>query len=72
MIVTLINIRHGTVVRLKVGENGLLSRFQVNKTRRLLCGVAECDCSGVLKELGPQEVAIHVDPESGEVRIVAF
>ena len=61
--VTLTNDFHGTttVVRTQVLDHGMhneisLSRSQMDRAARKLCGIAECRCHGPAGIRGPQEI----------------
>lgn len=47
-----------------------LTRRQVQRVRRTLCGIADCRCGGVLGERGPQEQRwVAVPVEGGGVQL---
>jgi hypothetical protein len=57
MTITISNDYHGTKTTARVGEDGKLSKRQIYRIRRALCGMPECRCGqGPLKQLGPQEL----------------
>jgi uncharacterized protein YigA (DUF484 family) len=64
-VITLANDFHGSSVNLRL--NGQpdrlgrywLSRAQVRRARRILCGHAECVCGGVLSQRGPQNALVE-------------
>jgi hypothetical protein len=55
---------HRSSVCLRVPADGILSREQVARARRVLCGVAGCTCGGNLGERGPQPAPFVVTPLS--------
>lgn len=61
---------HSTVcgVRAKLGQP--LSKSQIRRTRRELCGIADCSCGGVLGERGPQGVHVEYDWGNEEISLV--
>ena len=56
--IILLNRFHHTYAALYVDFNRPLSRKQIQRCRRTLCGVPGCLCGGELKENGPQEYDI--------------
>ena len=46
---------HGTAVRLFAHIGDELSEAQIRRSRRVLCGIANCTCGGPLGERGPQD-----------------
>jgi len=45
---------HGTSARLRAGIGETLTASQVNRCRRILCGIDGCTCGGALSERGQQ------------------
>jgi len=45
MMITLKNSLHNTETRVRVGESMVLSRSQVARARRKLCGMPDCRCA---------------------------
>jgi len=66
MTVTLRNDFHNSEARVRVaGLPATLTRSQVVRVRRKLCGISGCTCGGPLGERGKQDVNIdYVDPET--------
>ena len=60
MKITLRNDFHNTAVRLIVAPDKPPSPSQMRRSRRTLCGIRECTCSGALGVRGPQEVNIYL------------
>jgi hypothetical protein len=54
MKVTLTNDFHGTSVTLCLPASGIMSKWQMQRARKLLCGIAECTCGGEVGERGRQ------------------
>lgn len=78
--ITLTNSFHGTQVALRANPGEWLSRRQIQRARRALCGVKGCTCGGFAGERGPQWIPdgrqVSVEPcgwhdsEGALVRIV--
>ena len=64
---TIRNDFHGTVARVQVGASGCLSKSQVNRVRRTLCGCGGCTCGGDLSERGPQQGIEIIEEPGGRV-----
>ena len=58
-VVTIRNDFHHTETRVRVPADGVLSRWQVRRVRRALCGMADCKCGGDLSERGPQDEEVE-------------
>ena len=69
MLITIRNNYHGTVARVQVEDGGMLSKSQVDRVRRRLCGRAACKCGGNLSERGPQPGIEIVANQDGRVLI---
>ena len=54
--ITLRNDFHNTEVRLRASVGDSLTKSQVTRSRRILCGIKGCKCGGYLAERGPQEI----------------
>ena len=59
--ITISNSFHRTEVTLSVPWHCRLSRYQIRRARRELCGVDGCQCGGVLGERGQQEPGLRID-----------
>jgi len=72
-VITVRNDFHNTQINLRLcyeWRSGFeLTPSQVQRARRVLCGVKDCTCGGALGERGPQDVAIcdSIDVPSGVV-----
>lgn len=65
MLVTLRNDFHGTAVKVRVPESGILSPRQYRRACRVLCGISDCQCGSIR---GPQDTAVEPwqDSRTGE------
>ena len=57
MLITLINDFHSTAANVRTAD-GWLSKGQVKRIRRTLCGIDGCTCGGELGERGAQDYAV--------------
>jgi hypothetical protein len=76
MKITLRNDFHNTGTTLNAkevaGGSYYLSRSQVRKARRDLCGVAGCTCGGYIGQRGEQPQRFDIQPlEDGGARLIA-
>ena len=51
---------HGTKASVRVGADGKLSKGQVRRVRKALCGIDGCMCGGNLSQRGRQNVSIEI------------
>lgn len=57
--ITLTNDFHKTAVNLRVSGNSL-SASQIKRAKKVLCGVADCCCSGALGTRGTQSAHVEL------------
>ena len=58
--ITLTNDFHGTEATVRVKGDRKLSRSQIRRVRKVLCGIDSCTCGGNLSERGRQSVEIVI------------
>ncbi len=58
--ITLENNFHNSSIALRPSKEGRLSASQVKRTKKTLCGITGCTCSGALGTRRPQESQIEV------------
>ena len=58
--ITLTNNFHNTEINIRADVGDTLTHSQVSRSRRALCGIADCSCSGREGTRGPQTV--ELDP----------
>lgn len=73
MTVTITNDFHDTEAKVRVASlPANLSRSQIARVRRTLCGISGCTCGGYLSERGPQTVEIVPTSAEGDVCLYAM
>ena len=71
--ITLRNDFHNSEASVRVDDlPHRLSRAQISRLRRELCGSNDCTCGGNLGERGPQDVIIDVGGYDGEGIIITL
>jgi hypothetical protein len=69
--VTITNDFHGTEITLIQRNGGYLTRTQILKARRTLCGISDCRCGGALGERGCAVEVIDTGwRQGGSVRVI--
>lgn len=73
--ITLQNDFHNTNTTLRCDLGSSLSKSQIRRARKNLCGISECTCGGNLGERGNQGVEIHHEgwnDDGEDIRIYAL
>jgi hypothetical protein len=66
MLITLKNDFHDSETIIRRPASGKLSDRQVKRSKKILCGVSGCTCSGPGGERGTQDHSAAVEGQSGE------
>ena len=64
---TIINDFHHTEATCRPGPGGQLTKRQVQRLQRILCGISDCQCSGDLGQRGHQDYEIETLSDGGAI-----